>query len=181
MISEWIYILVRAIRALRWRILDTLSTSYYKLVCKKIHSSSRIGWGTWISCPNNVSIGRNVNIGRYNIIGTERIDSKLTINDDVQINEGVKIDFTGSIEIGNNTFISESVFIYTHSHGRNPRSYATPHSKKIGSNVWIGARTIIMYNCNFIGNGSIVGTGIVLTKSLPENSVIVGSHNRLIN
>lgn len=49
----------------------------------------------------------------------------------------------------------------------------------IGNNVFIGARSIILYNVN-IGNNVIIGAGSVVTKDIPDNSVVAGIPARFI-
>lgn len=43
----------------------------------------------------------------------------------------------------------------------------------IGDNVFIGSKTIILYDVK-IGNNVIVGAGSVVTRDLPDGSVCVG-------
>lgn len=47
-------------------------------------------------------------------------------------------------------------------------------------NVYIGAGAIIIGRIT-IGAGSIIGAGAVVTKSVPQNSVVVGNPARLIS
>ena len=49
----------------------------------------------------------------------------------------------------------------------------------IGNNVFIGARSIILYNVN-IGSNVIIGAGSVVTKDIPDNSVVAGIPARFI-
>ena len=44
---------------------------------------------------------------------------------------------------------------------------------KIGHDVWIGARCVILQGVN-IGDGAIVGAGSVVTKDVPENTIVFG-------
>lgn len=49
----------------------------------------------------------------------------------------------------------------------------------IGDNVFIGARSIILYDVN-IGNNVIIGAGSIVTKDIPDNSVVAGVPARYI-
>jgi acetyltransferase-like isoleucine patch superfamily enzyme len=49
----------------------------------------------------------------------------------------------------------------------------------IGRDVWLGARVIVVAGVS-IGDGCIVGAGSVVTRSLPPNSIAVGSPARIV-
>lgn len=179
-IGRFVYFFVRAFRAAKWRFLDSVSTGYYRLVCRQVGLGTSIGWGTWILKPWLVSIGSNVYIARDVKITTES-DSLLLIEDFVHINTSVDIDYTGGGVISNSVLISEGVRIYSHSHGRDPRSTPIPYGKHIGKNVWIGAGCILMHGCESIGDGAIVGAGAVVSRSISEGKIIVPERVREIN
>ena len=49
----------------------------------------------------------------------------------------------------------------------------------IGDDVWIGARTIVLPGVK-IGSHSVVGAGSVVTKDIPEYSVVAGNPAKVI-
>jgi acetyltransferase-like isoleucine patch superfamily enzyme len=49
----------------------------------------------------------------------------------------------------------------------------------IGKNVWIGAKCIILQGVN-IGDGAIIGAGTVITKSVPEHTIVAGVPARVL-
>lgn len=90
------------------------------------------------------------------------------------------------ISIGNNVRISSGVTFVTHDGGvhviRN--LYNLPNIDKfgqikIGNNVFIGTKTIIMPNVN-IGNNVIVGSGSIVTKDIKDNSVVCGTPAKIL-
>ena len=50
---------------------------------------------------------------------------------------------------------------------------------KVGNNVYIGNDALIMPGVT-IGNNVVIGAGTVVTKSVPDNSVVAGNPGRII-
>lgn len=57
---------------------------------------------------------------------------------------------------------------------------STSKPLRIGHDVWVGANAIITPRCDFIGNGSVVGTGAVVTANVPEFSIVAGNPARVV-
>ena len=93
-----------------------------------------------------------------------------------------------SIEIGDNVLLGSKVYVTDHFHGSITKEdidvppILRPLSSKpvkIGNNVWIGDNVCIMPGVT-LGNNVIVGANAVVTKSFPDNSVIVGVPAKVI-
>ena len=50
---------------------------------------------------------------------------------------------------------------------------------KIGNNVWIGERSMILKGVE-IGDGAVVAGASVVTKSVPANTVVAGNPAKII-
>lgn len=50
---------------------------------------------------------------------------------------------------------------------------------KIGNDVWIGMRSIILPGIT-IGNGVVIGAGAVVTKDVPDYAIVAGVPARII-
>ena len=50
----------------------------------------------------------------------------------------------------------------------------------ISSDVWIGARAIILPGCKRIGHGAIIGAGSVVTKDVPDYAIMGGNPAKVI-
>ena len=130
----------------------------YKLIFGKIGKDSLVYVNVHITHAYNMSIGHGLGI-----------------------NSGAHIDARGGVEIGDYVLIGPNVFIGSSNHvvsaeGGKPRAFF-PHvlrSVKIGSNVWIGANSVICPGVR-IGNNSVIGAGSVVTEDV-DDSVLVGGN-----
>ena len=87
----------------------------------------------------------------------------------------------GGIEIGDNALIGQQVVIATLNHDITSakRQNMLPSLVKIENDVWIGAKATILSGVT-IGNGAIVAAGAVVTKDVPENTVVAGVPAKII-
>ena len=120
----------------------------------------------------NVYIGRNVDI---------RKPKNVFIGDNSVINKKVLLDGRGGIlKIGKNVDIAQEVNIWTLTHDINDENHsAIGRGVVISSYSWIGARATIMPGVN-IGEGSVVGTMSVVTKSIGAKLVVAGIPAKII-
>ena len=83
----------------------------------------------------------------------------------------------GNIYIGDHVMIAPNVTIATAGHPINARlrqiGYQYNQDVHIGSNVWIGAGSIIMPGVT-IGDNTIIGAGSIVTKDIPSGVVAYG-------
>lgn len=99
------------------------------------------------------------------------------------------------ISFGNNVFIASDVSFVNHDviHAMLNKKYNTSSFKalggsiKIGDNVMIGSRTIIMPDIE-IGSNVIIAAGSIITKDIPDNCIaggipakVIGDFQSLVN
>ena len=86
--------------------------------------------------------------------------------------------------IGKNVMMGPECLIYTRNHRFDKTKlkydgYTETRPVIIKDDVWIGARVIILPGVS-IGRGSTVGAGAVVSKSVPEYSVVVGNPAKVV-
>lgn len=87
------------------------------------------------------------------------------------------------VNIGANVMIGPNVSIFTAGHPVHPEprvagwEFAKPVT--IEDNVWIGGHSVINPGVT-IGKNSVIGSGSVVTKDIPENVIAVGNPCRVI-
>jgi acetyltransferase-like isoleucine patch superfamily enzyme len=99
----------------------------------------------------------------------------ITIGKNVFLNTGCSFQDRGGINIGNGSMIGMNVTIATLNHGLSleTRNITYPSPVIIGENVWIGSNSTILPGVT-IGDNSVVAAGAVVTKDVPENTVVAG-------
>ena len=91
----------------------------------------------------------------------------------------------GRVSIGDYSFIAHEVTISDHFAAVPPDASGALSSRnrrgeiEIGSNVWIGARAVILAGAE-IGDGAIVGAASVVTDKVPPYSRVVGNPSRIL-
>ncbi|MBW8360044.1 MAG: acetyltransferase [Weeksellaceae bacterium] len=111
----------------------------------------------------------------------------LRIGKNFQMNDYVHIAALEEVIIGDNVLMASKIFITDISHGtytgdeKNSHPESIPKERalqskpvRIGDNVWLGELVSVLPGVT-IGKGTIVGANSVVSKSLPENIIAVGS------
>lgn len=136
--------------------------------------------GVTIRYPGQVHIGAHTSLARGVELSSETDDGVCKIGSSVIVGVAVRLDFSGGLEIGDNSVISEHASIYTHGHGLDPKSEPSKAPLIIGRGVWIGSRALIKEGCSRIGNGAVVAAGSVVTREVPPYAVVAGVPARVI-
>ena len=112
-------------------------------------------WGKGIIIKGiNVSIGDNCTINNYVIINSKK--ANINIGNNVTISDYVYITATG-LDLEN--FIKKKIHI--------------EKDVRIGNNVWIGARSIILPGIK-ISDNVVIAAGSVVTKDVESYAVVAG-------
>lgn len=122
-----------------------------------LHENARIGIGTVVICPHNISIGeRSV------------------------INENCFLDGRGGLKIGRDTSISAYTKILSASHRSNGKNFQYYTRKTIiGKHVWIGLGAVILDGSK-VEDDTIIGAGAVLKGCTSKKDIMVGNPAKCI-
>ncbi len=173
-----------------------------RMEIKNIHPTAVIGDNVIIEC-NEFTLGANsvikdgctircnkfiaqeglymcegVEIGRGGCNGP---NSNVYIGSNVGIFERAIINPSDEVHIGDNVGIGGEVMIWTHGAWLDitkgfPADFGPV---KIGNNVWLPARSIVLPNVE-IGDDTVIGIGSVVNKNIPAGSLAAGSPCKVI-
>lgn len=106
-------------------------------------------------------------------------DAKLRLGSGF-FNSNIKIRCHEKIEIGENVAISHDVTIMdSDAHKGLWEGYEKTKPIKIGNHVWIGTRVTILKGVT-IGDNAIIAAGSVVTKDVPNNTIVAGVPAKVI-
>jgi len=143
---------------------------------KAICDSKNIGAGTKIWAFSHVSPGAKIG-NNCNICENIYIENKVLIGNNVTIKNGVQI--WDGITIENNVFIGPNV---TFTNDKFPRSkhHRSDYEKTlVKSGASIGANATILPGL-IIGEYAMIGAGSVVTKSVPDRTLVLGNPARFV-
>ena len=125
-----------------------------------------VGERVWISKTFGCDCGKNIFIG-----------------DDFTGNFNLTILDIREVYIGNHVMIGPKTLMTTVGHPLSPKARRGYMAKaapvRIGNDVWIGGNVTILPGVT-IGNNVVVAAGAVVTKDVPDNSLVGGVPARLI-
>ncbi|HEY70209.1 MAG TPA: acyltransferase [Anaerolineae bacterium] len=124
----------------------------------------------------------SVGNGVYFAYGCNLSYPEVSIGEDVRIGYGTNV---GLVDIGRDVRIGANCNLLSGSHMHGIERTDIPirlqegklERIEIGEDCWIGANVVIMAD---IGEGSVVGSGSVVTKPVPAWSIVGGNPARVI-
>jgi maltose O-acetyltransferase len=120
--------------------------------------------------------GENVNIQYGCYFGT---GAGISLGDRSSL--GIRAELHGPVIIGKNVMMGPETLIHTRNHRISDHSrpmidqgYGPIKPVRIGDDVWIGARVVMLPGVT-IGSGSVIGAASVVNRDIPDNVVAAGN------
>ena len=137
---------------------EEICAIFSELTGKEVDKSFRMFPPFYTDCGKNINIGKNV-----------FINSCCCFQDQ------------GGITINDGALIGHKVVLATLDHDFMPEKRGNMTGKPIviGKNVWIGANVTVLGGVT-IGDNAIVAAGAVVTKDVPENTIVGGLPTKVI-
>lgn len=163
----------------------------FRSKCARIGRQFRMEQLPYLTGKGAIELGDNVRLsGKSSICFSDQVNArpKLVVGDNVFIGHDCGLHIAQSLEIGSNTLIAKGVSIYDfdgHPYDADERreNKAVAHSNcaavKIGRDVWVGARSIILKGVT-IGDGAIVAAGSVVSRDVAPHTVVAGNPAKVI-
>lgn len=138
---------------------------------------------------NGVTIGDDVSIGKRTTIKVSgslgNIGKGFSIGSNSCLGNDCFVGASGGVTIGDNVAIGQSVRFHSENHGFIKRDKliceqgVTNKGISIGHDCWIGAGTVFLDGVK-VANGVVIGANSVVTKDIPEYSVVVGNPAKVV-
>lgn len=179
-----------------------LRSKLYPSLFRRVGRNVNFGRGITLRQPGKIDIGDNVIVDDYCVLDAKGESNEgITLGNDVflgrntilyckngNINFGDKVNLgvncvvyaKESVSIGEDTMIA--AFCHIMNGGQYDYTSALPFSEQssyslaptvIGKGCWLGSRVVVQDGVE-VGSGTVIGSGSIVTRSLPDNVVALG-------
>ena len=132
-------------------------------------------------------IGDNVSVSSNCLIYSREkgVEGVLKIGNNSNISNNTILDLSNDVIIGKDVAIANNCCIFSHNHDYTNKNLPSWKGGlilkpvKIGDGCWIGANSTILPGVT-IGGRSVVAAGSVVTKNVPENTMVAGNPAKIL-
>jgi acetyltransferase-like isoleucine patch superfamily enzyme len=155
----------------------------FRSQCRTCGAGLRVNGPVYIHGGGPIHAGKMVKITSLSFnrvdIGVGADARGVWIGDNAFINKGVRIGCTQEIRIGDGCQIGDECVIIDSDYHGIAGSPTKEQPIVIGPGVWLATRVIVLKGVT-IGSNTVVGTGSVVTKSLPPHCFAGGVPARVL-
>jgi acetyltransferase-like isoleucine patch superfamily enzyme len=156
----------------------------YRLLGMRIDGKVWLEAIEWPLRPDCITLASGTALDRGVTLLATNDAARIVIGENCYVNRHTMLDASARIEIGAQTMIGPFCYITDHDHvfGAGAAPGETPlisEPTRIGKRCWLGAQVSVLKGVT-IGDGTVVGAGSVVTKSLPPNVVTAGSPAKVL-
>lgn len=159
------------------------------IIAAALRIRSVVFWrGGWISLSaklylhqgGHIAVGRGVRILHGAVISVLP-KAQLDLGDGCILNHGSVVYCASQIYIGSNVRVAHYCSLIDHDYDyRSQKSFDAPKISipiRLGDNVWLGANVIVLKGVT-IGCNSVVGALTLVSKSIPDRSLVCSAASR---
>ena len=156
----------------------------FRCVGMRLAGKVWLGRIEWPNRPYCVSLGKGAMLDHGITLLATSDRARIVIGAGVYINRHTILDVDELVELGDETMIGPGCYLTDHDHAftKDTAPGAGPlivEPTRIGKRCWLGAHVTVLKGVT-IGDGTVVGAGSVVTKSLPPGVLAVGAPARVI-
>ena len=150
---------------------------FHRLQGLRVPPTSHISPRAVVRQATHIDLGEGVGVGRNVELNPQ--GGRLTIGNNVSIQNGCVLYGAGGITIGNDTRIANGCLLVSFNHVfQDPdipirKQGIQALGIKVGSDVWLGARAIVLDGVD-IGDGAVIAAGAVVTKDVAAGAIMGG-------
>jgi acetyltransferase-like isoleucine patch superfamily enzyme len=159
-------------------------TTIPRLRGARVGADSYVAFQTVLREHRRIVVGERTSIGRHAELHPQ--SGFINIGSDCSVHNFVMMYGAGGITVHDDCRIATGVVIVAFNHQfaditRPIRTQSiTTRGVVVEPDVWIGARAILLDGVT-VGRGSVVGAGSVVTRDVPEYSIVAGNPARVIS
>lgn len=148
--------------------------------------SLRVGRNVQLVAPENIRLGREVSLHGNAYVNAAGPQGSVRIGDRTHVDQFCVLYGQGGLSIGQACAIASGVIVYSQTNQIGADAEARVIDQpvlyapvRIGDDVWVGARAVILPGVT-VGDHAVIGAGAVVREDVPAWAIVAGVPARVI-